>query len=425
MAEFPNIDLQSQLIARGLDVSNPTDTYIDFAQKIAENRQKQAEMETALKAAQLKFKQSKEAADKGFNPELVDMIPKEQALAQLNVILKAKKIKMDQALVDEWYATLPQLVNRKDIEAFATTAAKTPTGSSIFIRNLTKSMKDADGVMRVYNVAERRSDGVQTDRFDPETGQAVFPDIVENAETPEEKVQAQAMLDRAIPQLAGMESKYSTQRELDTKKSWKQLQKEINISNAPNARAIGMAAVNNVRAKRALTRLQTSKVTPQDLEIVANDLAAIFKGGVPDIESQRHQRYLTIKGKVAEVAQFLLSKPAEMNVPEIVDRLKTITDELIDVDNAVISAYIDSVATGYEDYINQDPARFARMVNAQLRLMDKPEIDLKAVENMDEVPISQATVDSLGESSAEKPVKSNKEKPVKVEKVVPKYTVEE
>lgn len=414
--EYPTISEQSQLIGAGLNPNAPATTYVDFATQMAKNQRDQAEMEQNLALAKQRVaqgivttQQMQEAQKRGVNPLLINMISRDQAKAYLDAIIEARKIKIDPKTIEAWYNTLPQMVNREDIEAFATTAAKTPTLGSSMLATGKPGTMTKDGVS--YNTMSILHNGnvVTATKRDPVDGIWIYPFMVEEA-TPEEKAEMQERADRAVEVKSGMQAKYDTQQDINTKRRWSQFQDKLNINTVPGARAAGMASINNVRAQRALTRLQSTSVTQQDLEIVANDLAAIFKGGVPDIESQRHQRYPTLDGEFSKIAQFILSKPIEAELPEIVKRLRTITNELVDVDNTVLKNHLDSVVTGYEDLIKQDPARFARMVNAQLRQMGQPTINLKVVENMDEVPISHAVVDSLEASSAEpKPTKESPE----------------
>jgi len=162
------------------------------------------------------------------------------------------------------------------------------------------------------------------------------------------------------------------------------------VSNAPAARAIGQAAVNNMRADRALKLLNKDALTPNEYDVVVSDLAAIFKGGVPDVLSLEHQRYETLKGKVNEIIQYVTSNPSEVGTPEIKDRLLGITQDVKQIDNGIILNYMDSVAAGYEPYVKQNPERFARIVNAQLRNLGADEIDTSVIEDMEEVPLYKA-----------------------------------
>lgn len=419
MAENPTTDLRSALIGRGLDTNSPADTYIDFATKLAKNQQDQAQMESSLARAKELLSQEKigtrqktQAEAAGYNPELIGTMTKDQARAQVEAALALKKIKVNPEVLDKWYDSLPALVSNKDVEAFITSTAAPSTGL------LGAYMKDTvtiDG--KVYNQAIRRKDGKRTDKFDPLSGEPVFPDIAEDATNDEEKKEANAILARAERQEAGSQAKLGFARERFGELSWQKLQDKINVSNAPAARAIGQAAINNMRADRALELLNRPHgLTKGEYDIVSSDLAAIFKGGVPDVLSLEHQRYETLKGKLAGIEQYLTSSPSDIDTPEIKDRLKDVTLDVKSIDNSIILNYMDSVAAGYEPFVQADPARFGRMVNAQLRNLGQPTVDVSVIENMKETPLREVISTKDGEKKSEP---TNK-KPTKV----PKYTVE-
>lgn len=391
MAEYPEISLQSQLIGAGLNPNNPTSTYVDFATQMAKNAMEQKQMEENLararlmtQQAQIQTTQAEKANIAGYNPQLMGTMSKDQAKAQVEAMLAIKKIKVAPEAIQAWYDSLPELVNSRDVESFITSATKT-SGFSTFA--FTKDTITKDG--KIYNVAVRRADGKRTDLFDPETGEPVFPDIDTLATTPDEVAQAKAILERAKPQEAGAQAKLGFSKERFGEISWQKLQDKINVSNAPYARAIGQASVNNMRADRALELLDRDEkgLTKGEYDIVSSDLAAIFKGGVPDVVSLEHQRYETLKGKFAEIAQYVLSKPELINTPDIKERLKSVTQDVKSIDNAIILNYMDSVAAGYEPFIAADPARFARMVNAQLRNIGQPGVDISVIEDMKKTPL--------------------------------------
>jgi ribosomal protein L17 len=402
MADFPTIDLQSQLIARGLNPSSPATTYVDFATQLAKNQQEQLQMEQNLARAKelttqsrIETKQKTAAEAAGYNPELITTMTKEQAKKQVEVAVQVRKLKIEQKLIDEWYDALPRLVKSTDVDNFIDSLSKSTGGLSVFSYTKdTVTMKDPKtGVDRVYNVAVRRLDGRRTHLYDPQTGAPVYPDIVETAQEAD-KEEAQKILDRAEPQLAGAEARFTTARATRDIKNWITLGKEINVSNAPAARAIGQAAVNNMRADRALMLLEgKNELTKNEYDIIVSDLAAIFKGGVPDIVSLEHQRYGSLKSDATELMQYILSKPEEVNTPEIRNRLLKITREIKTVDNDIILNYMDSVGAGYEYLVQEDPKRFTRMVNAQLRNMKLPEVDTSVIENMEEKPLGQKGTD--------------------------------
>ena len=408
MADFPTIDLNSQLISRGLSTTAPASTYVDFATQLAKNQQEQMQMEQNLARAReltaqskIETRQKTAAEAAGYNPELITTMTKDQAKKQVEVAVQVRKLKVEPELIDEWYDALPKLVKSTDVDNFIASLSKSTGGLSVFsFTKDTVTKKDPKtGVDRVYNVAVRRLDGRRTDLFDPQTGSPVFPDIVETA-SEADKEEAQKILDRAESQMAGAEARFTTARATRDIKNWITLGKDINVSNAPAARAIGQAAVNNMRADRALMLLEgKNELTKNEYDIIVSDLAAIFKGGVPDIISLEHQRYSSLKSDANDLIQYVTSKPSEVGTPEIRNRLLKITKEVKTVDNDIILNYIDSVGAGYEYLVQEDPKRFTRMVNAQLRNMKLPEVDVSVIENMEEKPLGRK--DKKGPKSTE------------------------
>lgn len=403
MADFPTIDLTSQLIGAGLNPNDPTKTSMDFASQIAKNWRDQAEMEQNLAAAKETLAQSKIATRQktaaeaaGYNPELIGTMSKTQALESVKVALKIKKIKVDEDVLDEWYKQLPALVKSSDVEAFVNSLTKT-TGMNVWASTGTVKQYTEDDKM--YNSFVRK-DGKTAMVWDPQTGYPVYSNVEDNMaihDVPLEE--AQRMIRDAVKQEAGQERRFSLMEATRDIKNWITLGKEINVSNAPAARAIGQAAVNNMRADRALMLLEgKNELTKNEYDIIVSDLAAIFKGGVPDIISLEHQRYSSLKSDANDIIQYVTSKPSEVGTPEIRNRLLKITNEVKTVDNNIILNYIDSVGAGYEYLVQENPKRFTRMVNAQLRNMKLPEVDESVIEDMNEKPLGRkdAAKDTIG-----------------------------
>jgi len=399
----PEIDLRSQLIGRGLDPNDPANTYVDFATKLAKNQQEQRQMEQNLARAgeltaqsKIETRQKTAAEAAGYNPELIGTMSKDQALESVKVALKIKKVKVDEDVLDEWYKQLPALVKSSDVEAFVNSLTKT-SGMNVWASTGTVKQYTEDGKM--YNSFVRK-DGKTAKVWDPLKGYPVYSSVEDNMaihDVPLEE--AQRMIRDAVKQEAGQERRYGLIEDTRDIKNWITLGKDINVSNAPAARAIGQAAVNNMRADRALKLLKGKReLTKNEYEFVVSDLAAIFKGGVPDIVSLEHQRYDSIKADVTEVIQYITSKPQEVSTPKTRNRLLDITNEIKDVDNDIILNYMDSVAAGYDYLVKENPERFARMINAQLRNMKLPEIDTSVVDDMDIKPLGRK--DNQDEKSA-------------------------
>lgn len=416
----PEITLQSQLIGRGLDPNTPSSTYTDFADRIAKNWRDQAEMEQNLAAAKETLAQSKIATRQktaaeaaGYNPELIGTMSKDQALEAVKLAMKVKKVKVEDDILDEWYAQLPALVKSTDVEAFINSLTKT-TGMNVWASTGTvKQYTEGD---KMYNSFVRK-DGKIAKVWDPKTGYPVYSSVEDNMaihDVPLEE--AQRMIRDAIKQEAGQERRFGLMEDTRDMLYWSKLQKEMNIYNAPAARAIGQASVNNMRADRALSLLdKDGDLTPPEYDIIATDLAAIFKGGVPDIISLDHQRYSTLMSDLASKLQYFKSSIQPVHLPEIRKRLRDVTMDVKKVDNEVIKDYLTSVATGYEDTIKSDIPRFIRMVNAQLARLDGPLLqdvdDLSIVEHFGEYLKGK-----IGSSAKKKEVKEDSATPTKSRK---------
>lgn len=424
MADYPTINLESQLIGRGLNPSSPSTTYTDFADRIAKNMRDQAQMEQALAEAKERTKQSRltttqktEAAKLGVNPELTGLMTKEAARDHLELLIEAKKLKIAPETIAQWYDSLPAMVKASDVEDFLTSLTKSTGSLSARVYKDTAVMQDESGQDRMYNVSVR-GDGTRTALYDPDTFDPLFPDELVEAYGPEE---AKKKLSAGVRQLAGQEARFSTQRQMFDQKQWTAFEKSANVSNAPAARAIGQAAVNNMRAERALKLLNKGEdMSTNEYDIVVSDLAAIFKGGVPDIVSLEHQRYDTIQADLAKWKQYLTSQPAGVKTPEVRKRLKDVTMDVKDVDNEIIMRYIGSVSSAYKPYIQQDPERALDILNPAVRNMGiedltvadtkdlesalekKIQAHIKKAVNSNDIPDSPAKTSEQSNASSDK-----------------------
>jgi len=366
---------------------------------------------TAQSKIETRQKTAAEAA--GYNPELIGTMSKDQALESVKVALKIKKVKVDEDVLDEWYKQLPALVKSSDVEAFVNSLTKT-SGMNVWASTGTVKQYTEDGKM--YNSFVRK-DGKTAKVWDPLKGFPVYSSVEDNMaihDVPLEE--AQRMIRDAVKQEAGQERRFGLMEETRNMLYWSKLQTAMNIYNAPAARAIGQASVNNMRADRALKLLdKDGDLTPPEYDIIANDLAAIFKGGVPDIISLDHQRYSTLMSDLASKLQYFKSSIQPVHLPEVRKRLRDVTMDVKKVDNEVIKDYLTSVATGYEDTIKSDIPRFIRMVNAQLARLDGP-----LLQDVDELSIvehfGEYLKGKIGSSANKKEAKEESTVSVKLKK---------
>jgi len=397
MAEYLPFSTQEQsYTAGGLDARDPTMTGVNFSNLIADQARKQqtqamqvAEAVERVKQAKLQSTQKQAAADLGINAETEGYMSVQQAVAAFH----ANGLKQEQ--IDAFIADMGdnKMVPKSVVQSIILKRGGSQLNLGVQkVRPLTDSYPgedgkpvlawgrqtvDENGKPKMEITTRRNASGPVFEADDAEgyaTGQ----------ETPATKI--------GIAQMVANARKLSADvgRERLTEQSWQKLQDKVNVSNAPAARAIGQAAVNNMRADRALKLLNKEALTKNEYDVVVSDLAAIFKGGVPDVLSLEHQRYATLQSDVNEVIQYVTSAPSEVNTPEIKDRLRGITNEVKQIDNGIILNYMDSVAAGYETYIAGNPERFARMVNAQLRNLGADTIDTSVIEGMKEMPLSES-----------------------------------
>lgn len=122
MAENFNINTtqDQSLIAGGLDVNSPATSYVDFAQKIADNatRQQMQEAQVAqaieqAKQSKLSTKQKYAADEAGINPQEADYLTKAQALAYL---MHEWNVKETDPEIQQLNTVLPEMVNRFTIQ---------------------------------------------------------------------------------------------------------------------------------------------------------------------------------------------------------------------------------------------------------------------------------------------------------------------
>lgn len=147
-------------------------------------------------------------------------------------------------------------------------------------------------------------------------------------------------------------------------KEWLVLGDRINALRQSSRSAIGVAALNNMRADRMLSVIDNPNLTQQDQFNLVADLQGIFKGGVPDEVALKMGGYKTAKAVIANLITMITSNPAAINTPEIHKHLKTIAEEIKKVDSKVIRDNAGVYAVAFRGLAESDPQRFADMFNA-------------------------------------------------------------
>ena len=114
---------------------------------------------------------------------------------------------------------------------------------------------------------------------------------------------------------------------------------------------VGMAVNANIRANRALTLLNKKDMTPQDMDIVSTDFAAIFKGGVPDQIGSHEQQYNTIQKQWAGLVQYVTANPQNANSPEIKKKMISLSNDLKKLDTNILDDHFKYMEAAYKPVI--------------------------------------------------------------------------
>ena len=164
---------------------------------------------------------------------------------------------------------------------------------------------------------------------------------------------------------SGQEKKQSVsdikQRNLD-EKMFDLLSRKVNPNVAVRGSALGVAAINNQRADRAIDRLLNKDGwTIQDKSMVVQDIAGLIQGGVPHEEEIRQQGYGTYLDTFTNIANKAAQDPRVLNQPEIRKRLLDSVIALKQVDNKVIIDNLNTQEAMYSGVISRNPAQWNRV----------------------------------------------------------------
>lgn len=139
---------------------------------------------------------------------------------------------------------------------------------------------------------------------------------------------------------------------------WDKILQKTDPNVAPRGSLLGIAGQNNARADRALTNLNDPKMVVQQLDAVTTDIAGIMQGGSPHEAGIAGQNFRTVLSNWAAIKQVLTSNPQAINNPEIVAKLKQITNDIKRVDNKIISDNLRSAEVVFRPIIARDPQRW-------------------------------------------------------------------
>jgi hypothetical protein len=145
---------------------------------------------------------------------------------------------------------------------------------------------------------------------------------------------------------------------------WERFGAAVNPMNAGSRRALGVAAVNNMRADRLLATAGNKEITSQDYSNIIADLQGIYKGGVPDQQMMKHGDYPSLQRKAGEILGLLSGNPQAIHTPKLMQHLESLTRELKDVDNKVITDNMGFNSVIFDELKKSDPQKFERAMAA-------------------------------------------------------------
>lgn len=367
-----NTTQDQSLIAGGLNPDNPAMTYVDFANQIVRNAQEQKRQEElvqqameATKQSKLSTKQKTEADVAGINPEMSDVVSKQEAVA----LLKANGMKEDviQKLLEDLGDK--EYVSRQVLQAIILKRGGASGALALVGSKEGQPIQGEDG--KWYKTWQKRSPDlglIMTDRVN-ENGVPVF-----KSEHPDEYELAKPQLSIQDPKLAaqtkvaGAKETLATARvEQNKVNNWRDLEKRIDPLTMAGTNAMAAAGKANQRADRAFGVLANPDVTWQQMKAVVTDAAGIFQGGVPPILSLEEQDVRNWQQKVAKFVEFVTGSQAEGLVPmKYRQQMYDLINEIKEIDNEIIEKQQNIVEIGGEDVIKKDPKRWERLKESVL-----------------------------------------------------------
>lgn len=371
--------LNENLIAAGLNTSNPTSTYVDFAEQVAKNQAEQAQQEQTLALAKqhvaqatLDTKQKTEADQAGVNPELMNVMTPDQAAATLRLILKEKGLTISNDDITAWVAALNgKPVNRQVVEEFANRFAREATRAG----QPAKFSTDMD--LAVPAGMKPEDLGLVADESNPQVGHVpadgMYQVVYDN----------QGNLKKFIP--GGKEpvdatAKASAKAAESAEKQWQKLDTTVNGAFKTRSGGLGSLSTAIFRAVRAINTLTVNdNLTAQDLENVAQDVAGIFQGGAPTVVTAKGNQYDVTLTKLAD--WFRAQTGIMANVGHIFGKehspLEPTKQKLLQVcvdlrDAAInnIKAFIESEDSAFREIIDANPERWADFQAKKLKFIE-------------------------------------------------------
>jgi hypothetical protein len=134
--------------------------------------------------------------------------------------------------------------------------------------------------------------------------------------------------------------------------AWNMLFRETNQYVAMRGSALGLVGQLNMRSDRALALVSQGQITPQELQAVNEDIAAIMKGGVPAEAEVKGISYGSLKADLEKKIGYLMNNPAAVTLPDIQAKLKDDLTRIKDIDQKLVLANLNQAAIAHGTLIN-------------------------------------------------------------------------
>jgi hypothetical protein len=330
--------------ASGLNPENPAMTYVDFANKMAENSTNQQKQEQMVQQAiemtkqqKMKTQQGQEASDKGINPEMKGYLSVQEAVAQ-----------MEAAGVDEG-----------QIQAFVTSLGDQQMVSQAAVDTVLRKKELAvkPGTPFIASDADAKNESIVTKEGDQlVSGQSYY-------DTGDKDQDGNAIYAHGGKEPVDQEGKLALKDQQLADKQWTDLNKELNkFIRSSRGNALTQAVQRAVRALNELGEGQP--LTSQMLSFIQKDVSGIFTGGVPPISGMEAEdftntlqkvnhfiaKYTGVQGylyyDLGDQRQYLLG---------LLMRLRQSTTDML-------KASLASNAEGYRTIIDKNPEQWQKII---------------------------------------------------------------
>lgn len=278
MADFnPSLTGPSQEEATLAGLPQGGQSAVDWGQQFVQNQLKTQQQQQLIENAKqvlaqnaLKTQQEEEAAGQGYNPQLINTVPKQVAADEVTMAIDRQGLMTDEVKADlsKWVADLPDLVSRQEVDAqISKYQPKNPTrvaqgqsyqatqqminsgktdeeGNALVLGQWYVDSEDSEGNVHTLNTGKPASE------VNAETKANVAPKS--NADERQNARLFNAALQKMTPFLTTSRS------------------------------GLGAAVTAYTRAERALDLLQGTQgqLTNSEIHMIATDIDGIMRGGV-------------------------------------------------------------------------------------------------------------------------------------------------